>query len=428
MRYLISLLAIVLFLLQTGLVLKGDTCISKYWNPVWILFSGLVIMGLYFFASCRDFSSSEAKQARSWHYVIPLLLFAALIFEGIGLHLDFLKFPHPDLISDVNPQLETLMARALKGQQPYYSMSVHGTHPYPVYMPMHWLPIAIPTFLGIDPRWTGFIGLGVIVLLFAWIYRKTPLRLIPILFACVVINWFIYSNGQDLAVTYELLIAAYYLFLAAAISKDNIVLITIGVICCLLSRYTFVFWCPGFAILLWVYGSKSKSYLLWGWVIAACCGLYIFPFLLRDPSILRQGLIYHNNAAIYDWNGSGNPPISWTHENGISFASMLENIIPGTGEKQVMVVREIQAGIMILIFIAGVYCYRFFKGKMSVTQYSLPMLYLVMMLFYLFSPLTYRYYWISPLLIAGFLAGKIVQYSIRPIVSTPVMHKATGSV
>jgi hypothetical protein len=122
--------------------------------------------------------------------------------------------------------------------------------------------------------------------------------------------------------------------------------------------------------------------------------------------------IYHNNAAIYDWQGTGDPPVSWTHEDGVSFGALLKEWLPGNDAQQVTYVRIIQMITMLALMTGGIYGYAKMKLRIPVPQYSLAMLFFFMVAFYLFSPLTYKYYWISPLMVSGVMCGGIIGKSL----------------
>jgi hypothetical protein len=179
-------------------------------------------------------------------------------------------------------------------------------------------------------------------------------------------------------------------------------------ILCLLSRYTLVFWLPFFAILLWQNTSFRQNTSVWISVAASALLLYFFPFFMKDPTILAKGIAYHNGAAIDEWRGYGDPPVSWTMEQGIHFARHLKMATSGGAKHQVFVARAVQAATMLLLLFAGLWGWRRWRERIHFLDFSLLMLYLFVLFFYFFGPLTYRYYLIVPMMISAVICGRVL--------------------
>src|SRR5690606_3703801 len=133
-----------------------------------------------------------------------------------------------------------------------------------------------------------------------------------ILFSIPLLTFYGYHHyaPQELGVSFDIIIAAYYMVLAFGLYSKNLTWITCGLVLCILSRYTLFFWLPVFACLLFQKFGLKKSAWVWGTVLIAGLVFYVFPFLLRDPSVLFEGVRYHNQAATDDWHGYGESAIS----------------------------------------------------------------------------------------------------------------------
>lgn len=407
---------LLLFLAQVYLSFRGVSHFGKYWNPV-LLFAVSFAVGycwLKILTKKNDGSSSdEALSAPSkhnrWLGAFVGMLSMGLCYEE--LRKLFVKYTPPVQFSDVLPQLEALFTRFTAGVFPYQPVDVVTHVAYPVYMPMHWLPIGISHLLHIDTRWSGYILLVAAAGFYGYflfqLRRSLMFQIVAVLLPSVALWGYILWGQGDIPVSYELVIAVYYLVLATGLVNRNRWWVAGGLILCLLSRYTLVFWLPLFAVLFWQNEPPRRNIALWLTVTASILLFYVVPFLLKDPTILTQGVAYHNNAAVAEWKGYGEPPVSWTMEQGIHFAKHLHDLTGGDAAHQVFVARVVQASSMLLLLFAGLWGYRRWRRQVNFYDYSLLMLYFFVVFFYAFGPLTYRYYLIVPLSLSAVICGRI---------------------
>lgn len=408
---------LLLFLAQTYLTFRGVVHFGKYWNPV-LLFAVSFAVGCWWLRLLlREKTSQKQEDAHSasvwkkWAGALVGMLGMALCYEE--LRKLFVKFGAPDKYSDVLPQLEALFTRYAQGVFPYQPVNLGSYEAYPVYMPLHWLPIGISQFLHMDTRWSGYALLLIAAGIHGYfVFRQNrPLaqQVAAALLPSVALWGFILWGELDIPVSYELVIAAYYLTLAAGLSARNVVWVTAGLVLCLLSRYTLVFWLPLFAVLFWQNETLRRNATLWLTVATSVVVLYIVPFLWKDPTILVKGVAYHNGAAIAEWKGYGDPPVCWTMELGIHFARHLRDMTGGNDvEHQVFIARVVQAAAMLLLLVAGLLGWRRWRGRVNFYDFGLLMLYLFVLFFYFFGPLTYRYYLIVPLSLSAVICGRIM--------------------
>lgn len=329
----------------------------------------------------------------------------------------FIKFSDPIQWSDVIPQVQTLYDRFANGELPYAPIDFVGYTLQPIYMPMQWLPVGLANLFQIDLRWIGFAFLAFAAALYGWYLSKQPGNIwgrIPALILPSLPLWtFIKLGPADLCVSYEIIAGAYYLLLASGLLIRNLWLVTIGIVLCLLSRYTFLFWLPLFALLLLFEKGLKKSLFVWGAVVVSFALLYIIPFYLKDPTMLDRGLSYYMGATVAEWNGYGDPPVSWTHENGISFAPIMKAAFSGDMANRVYWSRMIQSAMLLLVFLVGLWAYRRWRDRIDLYTFSLVGLYTFLTVYYFFAPLTYRYYLFSWLVVSAVLCGKIIMDCFR---------------
>ena len=287
-----------LFVVQLVLTFKGSAWLGKYLNPV-VLFSISMALPVLFLRQRLDTGSnppvSKPSGYRPWIGAGLGLLAMLLCYEE--LRKLFVQFAVPRDYSDVIPQLEMLYIRFRDGIFPYAPVDMGSYQPYPVYMPMHWLPVFFADKFHVDSRWIGY---GILALAHAGfgfaLARKHTISvrtIIAILLPSLALWAFILWGTLDIPISYELVIAAYYLVLAFGLYTRNTVVIALGLVLCLLSRYTLVFWIPLFAVLLWWNKPWKTSVAVWGAAAAAFILLYLLPFYAKDPSILTKGVTYH---------------------------------------------------------------------------------------------------------------------------------------
>ena len=406
---------LLLFFAQVYLTFWGVKHFSKYWNPVVLLAISLGIGYLWFRILLNDQRETDRLPGDSigWRTKAlgALVGVLGMLSSYEELRKLFVKFNPPSKFSDVLPQLEALYTRFSQGIFPYQPVDV-GTHvAYPVYLPFHWLPIGISDLLHMDTRWSGYIFLVIAAGIYGYLLARKTGALANLILAALLpamAFWgYVLWGREDIPITYELVIAAYYLVLAAGLARHRIGWIGAGLILCLLSRYTLVFWVPLFAIFFWQNESLRRNIALWMSVAASILLVYVFPFLLKNPGVFLEGIAYHNGAAVAEWQGYGDPPVSWTMELGVHFALHMRNLTSGDAEHQVFIARVIQAAAMLSVFFAGWWGYRRWRDRIHYSDFSLLMLYVFILFFYNFGPLTYRYYLIVPLMLSAVICGRI---------------------
>lgn len=402
---LIKTLALITFLLQIFLSFQGVNYFTKMYNPLVLLGSYLFLLGLYY-------HSIETTEL-----LFEKISFKKKIFVGaLGIvvflscfpwfHQSFLRVSNPVEISDVIPQLVIQFERFIAGENPYQIVNLPHSQPFPVYMPFQWMPVGISKLFSIDVRWSGLLLMLLSVFYFSAYSIKNnkatlnnaALLLLPLLPFLAYLHW----GENDLLVSIETIIAAYYLFLGIALVHRNKMAITLGIVLCLLSRYTFVFWLPFFFYVYYTENGRIASFKLLSILLLSLLCFYVFPFLMKHPTIFIEGLKYHNNAAEGEWQNGG-----WSFYSGDYLAPFFEQFFKGNIHEKVTKVRIVQASVMLILCFGGILFYRKKKNDFSSYDFSLGLLYLTIICFYVFSPLTYRYYLITPMMLSAVLCLRI---------------------
>lgn len=411
MRYSIGL--ILIFGIQLYLVLDHGKAVGKFVSPYLLLLTTLLLVIFYFKTKLsRKEPSAQLSPVGNKKYLgsfigVMVMGLAALLFISV-----MNAYPDPSIISDVMPQLEMLYQRFSEGIPPYSLVHFESYSAYPVYMPLHWLPIGFTDWLEIDARWIGIILLFPAMAIFGQSMMKynghIGRQLAGIVIVVLPILGFFKYAQLGIGVSLETVIVAYYLVLAAGLIQRNLTLITLGIILILLSRYTFIFWLPTLAyLMMWKY-SFQKSMIVLGVVVASVVGFYIVPFILQDPNIFMDGISYHRKAVVGEWMGYGNPPISYSMEDGMTFAGNLKRKLTGEMVDRVFINRALQAGMLLLTMAIGLLAFHTKLKRMNIFDFSLGMLYVFLMIFFIFSPLTYLYYMIVPMVMAAVLVADVL--------------------
>lgn len=413
-------LAVLLFIAQIYLTFYGVEYFNKYWNPLVLFLVSLGIAVLFFVQRLRQTPVPQQPLRALKPGIATLWVLGGMLSMLLGyeeLRKLFVQYADPGQYSDVLPQLEAQYHRFAAGEMPYAPVDLGYNAPYPVYMPMHWLPIGISEMLVIDSRWSGYILLVLAAGVYGYWVGRQPASVVARIGALLLPSlglWgFILWGKLEVPVSFELVVAAYYLILAAGLLGRSLRWITIGVLLCLLSRYTLVFWLPLLAYILWQEYPRAANFRLWATVLAGVLLLYILPFYLRDPSILSTGIKYHNDGAVAQWIGQGDPPVSWSMEKGVYFGINMKMFFPGDAVQQVFLARVLQAGLMLALLAFGLWAYRRWKDRLDGFSLCIVLLYAVLGCFYFFSPMTFQYYLLVLFTMSAVVVGKILMNEVK---------------
>ncbi|GAC1375813.1 MAG: hypothetical protein NVSMB30_20460 [Hymenobacter sp.] len=102
-------------------------------------------------------------------------------------------------------------------------------------------------------------------------------------------------------------IIAYYCVLAAGVLSRSALLQALGLVLCLLSRYSVVFWVPFYLWVLWREAGRRHALLVAGLVLAGIVGLYVVPFLSKDWTIFTHALSEYRIATLGEWSRTDGP-------------------------------------------------------------------------------------------------------------------------
>ena len=404
-RYFILSILVILIMLNTSITVFSVDYFGILWAPV-VLFLIALAVPVWLLVMSRKTPNYIVTPIPTGRSTIR-----ASIFIGIGLllmlvlipdfHNAFLSNPLPTKNSDVLQQMNHLFDRFIEGKQPYTNVESILWRPFPVYMPLHWLPLGIGKVLNIDVRWGGYIVFVLIYLysLFS-ISKKQRIDFEEfILFVVAPFAYFKYTLlycADNVHTVFEVIICGYYLLLALGFYVQKHRIIIIALICIMLSRYTIVFFLPLLMYIIYVqFGLKKLySYIIYGGL--GFLFLYVIPFLIREPSILQDGLAYHNKFAVSEYERlvNGNKPAILN--DGASFMLITykwwQIDDPQHGLKMIRIFQVIMSFCLTVVLFLF---YRKFRKSVHVFDFLLASMGLYLIFFYCTAPFAYAYYWMG---------------------------------
>lgn len=216
---------------------------------------------------------------------------------------------------------------------------------------------------------------------------------------------FVLEDEHEIALSLEGIVTAWYLVLAVGLATKNHIVITIGLIGAVLSRYSLLFWLPAFALLLWLNVPKRISILMWGSVILSVLVFFVFPFWVKEPNLVHRILDYYYGAADNSWLR----PDEYTFKDGLSFNIHFRNWLPGTPIENKGLRTFPQVITELIICGLGVYFYqKKWKNNVDLYTFSLILLFFMIMILYLFSPMLFQYYLLMPLSVSALITWLVI--------------------
>ena len=405
----ISLQTIVIVLFA-ALFYQGTAYFGLYRTPVLLLMLGLMAFLIPVF-NLEPISNKLflPNKERLW---LLAIVFVALLSGWEELRKIWVTYPLPTPNSDVIQQLQYQCSRFAHHQQPYHPYPDFSWHPFPVYMPLHWMPIGLGQLFDFDVRWSAYLVFVVCTLIYTYqvsaINRPLLIRFLMALLPVAVLWYHILFLPDDLAVSPEMLIGGYYLLVAGALLTRNHWLLSVGIACCLLSRFTLFFWLPLLAVVYWKEYGFKKLMRLAAIPTVALLALYVVPFLLKDPGIFMQGIAYHNGCAINDFTPvSAEIPAGWNATYGVSGLIYFNAWFPEGGLEAVSHTRALQGGIMLFLNLIGIVLAWRWK-KASAEDILLLFLFVIVFCFFWFSPMTFRYYFFTVFILMAVLLARLM--------------------
>jgi len=370
----------------------------------------VAIAGFYFsLAPAVKLTSSEGNFTNILPKVVGFTVYTLLaLFLGSHLHELFVATPISESESDVIPSIQLYVTRFLDGEVVYRPLYFQDYKVDPTYLPLLWLPYVFSEGLQIDYRWTPYALFLIALLWYQFRLLKQELNLFEhILKTAIPFIWvyiiFIYDPIQfQLAV--ELVPVGFYLLLTLTVNDKRPLVVGLGILGCLLSRYAFTFWLPVYMLIYWAHRGFSKTFWASFTVLIGVLGIYIIPFLSKDWSVFAKGLAYYEKTAKGEWQrqpwqAPGDKP--YYLSRGMSLAIHFYDYPPYTLEDRLKFNRKVHitaCAITALLILLGYFLFR--NRIKNLTLYLLAALKLYLVVFYGLFYVPFDYLYQLPLLMS----------------------------
>lgn len=397
-----------LFFLEMGFLsfLRGS--LGAYLNPIALILVAF-LMGILLINSKPKPTNDSQSSVFKLKNVLVGVLSVGVMYEE--LRKIFFANDYSDISkSDIIPQIQIMVNRLLNGEFPYQTMNF-GYELFSPYMPLHWIPFVIPSVLGFDFRWLSGIVFVLAMIPYAlWVAKKEihRNRRIVLLFAPTFPIWlFIFFQSYHLAFTVEWLIAAYYLILALSVLSKSMVFRAIGLILCLLSRYSILFWLPFYLLCIFLYEDKKKAIYISLITGVAVLALYVIPFFTKDNQLLIKGINHHNSVTIQTWERLDKedkvPILTYGVGMGNVFAKM-----GGVSTAQKIHYLQITQIALLFAFLIGAFLY-YQKNKENIplSYFLLASLKIYLAIFLVFNQMPYIYYFLPALMVSVIIFAEV---------------------
>lgn len=399
------------FLLEAAMITIFRTDFGNHKSALLFFFTSLAIgvAGIYLSFTTNDIALQSVQKNTAFKKVL-LYTYSSIGFLLSGLFLNkILKVTPIDVkFSDIIPQVTTMVNRMLHGEFAYKAITDWGYEMYPTYLPLHWLPFTFAALLHIDYRWVSqIVFFAAIITFFVFAMRKNItaerfswLLLLPLIFYFLIVK----QEPNILGVTVEALIAGYYLFMALSIfSKSNIIR-ALGLLICVMSRYSIVLWVPLYILILFFTESKRNAILISAFCILGVLLVYVLPFMTTDPYIFTNGYKYHTNAALGEWSGQawqqpGEKPIQLFR--GVGFAGIIYDKVPGDLLAKLNFARVTHLSVSLFITVLLGFFFYWYRAKIkSYRIFLLASLKIYLVFFYNFIQIPYTYLFLTVILLS----------------------------
>lgn len=296
---------IFLAVLEYGYTFKWICDLDRLFQPQLVFALGLFIFIMSLVRSLQTYQNDITQHPPYSKYIF--LMVVPLI--GYLIHIEAVEYfislrPISKEHSDIIPATQLYVSRFMNDQFPYDIMDF-GWKVHPNYLPMRWLPYIPAYFMSMDYReWTWIVYcLAMGVTFFAMV--KRGFSVMRLVIAASVFYFFnseyLIDGAEDLSMTLELMNVSVYLMLAIAIFSDRWWVISMAILLCALSRFSFAFWVPFYGFLLWYKYDFTFILKIGLTVILGIVLIYIIPFESQQWGLFFDGMSYYKEAIIKEW-------------------------------------------------------------------------------------------------------------------------------
>ncbi|QNH62120.1 hypothetical protein [Hymenobacter sediminicola] len=341
-----TVLVLAAFAAEFLLFFYGRNAFGPYVSPVLYVGASLLFTAAAWRALRNQpyiLGAASAMRPR-WAYPVAMGLLAVALYPRLREIIE--QYPVDVKMSDVLPSIEIYLRRFQTGQPVYALITEFGYDLSPTYLPMMWLPYLLPDALNVDYRWLGLWVLAVGALLYAYRLASTAPSLyggILKLLLPLVLFWPLLGHDTHiLGLSIETMIIGYYFILVAGILSQSTAFRAVGLLLCLLSRFSLLFWIPFYLWLIYRHEGPKRAFWLVALVAIGVLGIYVIPFLSADWSAFMKGQGAYTAAAVAEWqNNVGPDGLPTQLFRGVGLASLFYKYAPGDFAARINLLRGV---------------------------------------------------------------------------------------
>ena len=401
---LLTVLMFVALALQVALQTKYRNAWGFHANSIVWTLSGII------FLVCALFTTRKIPLPSIHYKYLTLLIGTIVMIYAISwahIHLDynFKRFPVKFDGSDVIPTIEILVKRFLNGEEVYSAIQFPHHTVIPTYFTTTWAPFIPAELYGWDYRWTPIVlFLGTILAMIYTAWWKTSnytLWLLFVLFTAATFYGLARYDRSTIRFAVEFLPSCYYLILCVTLLSRNAYLVAIGILLCILSRYSLLLWIPLYVVITyfhrdWKFVLKTGLILFVGW-----CLIFFVPFFDFNPMRFFDTMKTYGNNAQYKWNAQswqpeGAIPHTLTQGYGLAvffYEAFVEDVVAG-----ITAIRRVQLFSVVLVsLLTFLYYWKNRAKKIDLKLVMIISLNLYLLFFYAFLYAPYGYLFYVPL-------------------------------
>ena len=410
--FLVMLIALTL---QVVLQSNGRNYWGPYTSPAVWFFAG-IIFSISTLGICSSMHESNVANRFSLPFnnkYLALILGSiaiglAIYFSYIHLDFNFRRFPIKLDGSDVIPTIEVMVKRFIAGEHVYETIKFPEHKITPTYFTFTWLPFVPAELMNVDYRWTAvvaFLATSLTMVYTAWFKTNNySMWLVLALFSAGIFYGLARYDRPNIRFSVEYLPACYYLILCASLFSRNFLFIALGIVLCLLSRFSVVLWLPVYGIIIWHSRGWRFALKVAAAVAVGVLLFFIVPFLGTDVGKVLETLAFYSKNAnekwiTYDWQPEGSIPYILKQGYGLAifFYDAFQEDIP-TGIK---LIRRSQLVFVALVSLLTLVYYFKKKGPhLDIKLLLLVSLNLYLLFFYSFLYAPYGYLFFVPITIS----------------------------
>ncbi len=302
---------------------------------------------------------------------------------------------------DIVPCIYFYVNRFLDGEVVYQVMQFKSWKVYSTYLPFTWLPFIPAEVFNFDYRW---IPLIYFLLVIFFLYRqllKNEGNTIAVLIKGIIpfffLNHLIWKNEIIFGYSVELVAVSHYFVLCFSLLHRKKWIIALGLLLCLLSRYTITLWMPVYLLLYWFQFGFKPAFRIGVYVIIGILVVFVIPFLSQNWEAYFKGLENYSHAIDTLWQPAhwqAPDAIPYYLKQGMTLGIYFYDFIEGDFSQKLAACKMAHFIVSCLTAL-GILMY-YLRNKMTNEQFRKYLLYtlkLYLVVFYAFfyAPFTYMY-------------------------------------